>query len=283
MTAPLRRPASAGRGAPAVGVVFGSGGARGFAHLGAMRALRELGLEPALVVGTSIGSIAAAAWATGSVDAVEKGAATMNLLESSRMFVDFSLHRSGFTDGRGVMDRLRAWIPDLPIERLRTPFAAVATDLASWREVVLDAGSLHAAVRASISIPGVFTPVRRGDAWLVDGGLANPLPVSVARAMGAERVLAIDVNLGRPAASAASPAAGEEAAAPHLLSVLTRSLRVGENAIERERLRREAPDLLLSPPVGDRSTLDFRACEEPARLGYECAMARASDLRALFS
>lgn len=279
-----------------VAIAFGSGGARGLAHLGVLKALEELGLEPDLVVGTSIGSIAAAAYATGTVQRVSEAFTAMNVLETSRMFIDLGIPRSGLIEGRHVMEKLRAWIPDVDIRRLRIPFAAVAMDLDTQAEAVLDSGAILDAVRASISIPGVFTPVRRGDAWLVDGGLVNPLPVSVARAMGASRVLAIDINLTDGAPSADESAADAEAGptvfdrlrnavtggAPFIVDVLTRSLRAGENAIERERLHREPPDLLLSPAVGHVPTLDFRRAAALIDIGYQCAMRQAEALQTLF-
>ena len=283
---------------PVVAAVFGSGGARGLAHLGVIQALDELGLEPAIVVGTSIGSIAAAAYVTGTVQRIRDDFLTMNFLQTSRMFFDFAIPRSGLTDGRRVMEKLREWIPDLDIGRLRIPFAAVAMDLETQGEAVLDSGAILDAVRASISIPGVFSPVRRDDAWLVDGGLVNPLPVSVARNKGATRILAVDINLtaGTPFPEEPPPPEEDSATsraltklrkavrgdAPFISDVLTRSLRAGENAIERERLLNDAPDLLLSPPVGHVNTLDFRSPEVSIRAGYDCAMAQADAIRALF-
>lgn len=283
---------------PAVAVVFGSGGARGLAHLGVIQALDELGLEPAIVVGTSIGAIAAAAYATGTAQQVRDDFLAMNLLQTSRMFFDLGIPRSGLTEGKHVMEKLREWIPDLDIGRLRIPFAAVAMDLATQGEAVLDTGRILDAVRASISIPGVFSPVPRDGLWLVDGGLVDPLPVSVARDKGAARVLAVDINLtaGAPPAEE-KPEAPESASAramaklrravrgnaPFIVDVLVQSLRAGENAIERERLLNDAPDLLLSPPVGHIGTLDFRNPETVVRAGYDCAMAQADALRELFS
>lgn len=284
---------------PAVAAVFGSGGARGLAHLGVIQALDELGLEPAIVVGTSIGAIAAAAYATGTTRQVRDDFLSMNLIQTSRMFFDLGIPRSGLTEGKHVMEKLRDWIPDLDIGRLRIPFAAVAMDLATQGEVVLDSGRILDAVRASISIPGVFSPVPRDGLWLVDGGLVNPLPVSVARGKGATRVLAVDINLaaGAPPAEEEKPAAPETASAramaklrravrgtaPFIVDVLAQSLRAGENAIERERLLNDAPDLLLSPPVGHIGTLDFRNPEAALQAGYDCAMAQADALRDLFS
>ncbi len=290
-SSPRTSPSSVGP----VGVAFGSGGARGLAHLGVLQALEELGLVPGVVAGTSIGAIAAAAYATGTVRTVRESFLAMGVLEVSRMFLDIGLPRSGLIDGHHVMEKLGTWIPDIDIGHLRIPFAAVATDIGTQSEVVLGSGSVLDAIRASISIPGVFTPVRHGDAWLVDGGLVDPLPVSVARGLGARRVLAVDINLtsGAEPAPDAGPSVGPTALdrlkkafagdAPFIGDVMTRALRAGENAIERERLAGDAPDFVLSPPVGHIPTLDFRNAETVLRAGYECAMGQADALRALWS
>ena len=263
-----------------VAVVFGSGGARGFAHLGVLQALEELGLTADIAVGTSIGSIAAAAYATGTVGTVREGASALGLVELTRMLLDPSLSTAGFLGGRRVMDRLNKWIPNVDIRVLRIPFAAVATDIAAMSETVLREGPILDAVRASISIPGVFRPVKTGDRWLVDGGLTNPLPVSVARDMGAARVLAVDINL--VSGDGASGGAAHDNGSPALFDVITRTFRMGENAIERERLLRDRPDLLLQPAVGHVATLDFRDADAVMAVGYEAAMARRGELLALF-
>ena len=261
-----------------VALVFGSGGARGLAHLGVLQALEELGLRADIAVGTSIGSIAAAAYVTGTVRAVREGASSLGLVELSRMLLDPALSTSGLLGGRKVMERLRSWIPDVDIQVLRLPFAAVATDIGAMAEVVLREGSILDAIRASISIPGIFRPAKVGGRWLVDGGLTNPLPVSVARDLGAARVLAIDINLRSGESGADSAADG----APALFDMLTRTFRMGENAIERERLLRDRPDVLLQPAVGQVATLDFRDADAAMRLGYEEAMARRDEIAALF-
>ena len=275
---------------PRVAVVFGSGGARGLAHLGVMEALEKLGLVPGIFVGTSIGSIAAAACATGSLGTLRSAFLSMGTLEISRMFLEPGIPGSGLIEGRHIMDHLRSWIPDVTIEGLHTTFAAVAMDIETCAEKVFTSGSILDAVRASISIPGIFTPCRCDAAWLVDGALVNPLPVSVARSLGAERVLAVDINLtngdAKAVLAADSPLSRVLRAvtrgAPTLIEVVLQTIRIGENAIERERLQRDPPDLLLSPPVGQVLSLDFRNPEATIEAGRACAMAHADELRALF-
>ncbi len=311
-----------------VAVVFGSGGARGWAHVGVLRALRELDFTPGLVVGASIGSVAAAVHASNNLAAVEQLALDMDWRKAAALFFEIGLPRSGLLEGRRIMELLRELIPARHIGDLAIRYAAVATDLRTQQEVVLSDGDLLEAIRASISIPGIFTPARHEGRWLVDGGLVNPLPVSVARGLGAAFVVAVDINLreGAPAPEAhpqpetarssrdklgalsrwisrmESDRDGEEAdetglrralenlfgmhdsprnATPTMLEVLTRSLRAGENAITRERLLREPPDVLIQPEVGHLGTLEFHRSAEAIRAGYTATLAQADALRAL--
>ncbi len=278
-------------------LVFGSGGARGISHLGVLKALEELGLKADIVVGTSIGSIVAAAYAAGTVDDLREKVLSMNWIQLASLFMNPSFRRSGLVGGAKIQDFLRDWIPAIDIGRLATPYAAVASDLNTQTDVVLTSGTLLDAVRASISIPGVFVPVLRGGRCLVDGGLTNPLPVSVARDLGAEKVVAVDINLGRPSDgpppnglagriarkigfSTSKPKSGKT---PNIVQILVESLRIGENAIQRERYNREPADLLLSPAVGDTGTLDFTTPEPVFLAGYDAAMASAPALRGLLS
>ena len=151
--------------------VFGGGGARGWAHVGVLRAFKDLGFKPDIVTGTSIGSIAAAVHATGTEDKVTELATKMDWKNASRLFLELSLKRGGIIEGKKVVELLKEVFGEVKIEDLPLPYAAVAVDLASAEEVVFTSGSLVDAIRASISIPGIFTPVARGDGFLVDGGL----------------------------------------------------------------------------------------------------------------
>lgn len=178
---------------PKIGLALGSGSARGLAHLGVIRAVEEAGVQVNYVAGTSIGALVGAVYASGSIDSLES---TFQKFDWKKMvsFFDVIFPKSGLIDGAKVRDLVRALVHTEVIELLPIPFCAVATDIQSGKEVVIRQGDLIEAVRASIAVPGIFTPVRSNGLLLVDGGLVNPVPVSVARAMGADIVIAVDLN-----------------------------------------------------------------------------------------
>jgi NTE family protein len=178
-----------------IGLALGSGSARGLAHVGVLRALEEAGIAVEVIAGTSIGALIGAVHAAGRLDSL---AATFRALDWPRMlsFFDVVLPKSGLIDGARIAAMVREHVPSATIEALSRPYAAVATDLATGEEVVIREGDVIEAVRASISVPGIFTPVRRDGRILVDGGLVNPVPVTAARALGADVVIAVDLNHG---------------------------------------------------------------------------------------
>ncbi|HTJ91776.1 MAG TPA: patatin-like phospholipase family protein [Pararobbsia sp.] len=175
-----------------LGLVLGGGAARGWAHIGAIRALEEAGIHPDVVCGTSIGALVGAVYANGDLDWLEDWVSRLTWQTVLRLLdIKFS---GGLLGGKKVLDVFARQFNERTITDLGKPFAAVATELDTGREVWLQEGSIVDAVRASIAIPGIFQPVYHDGVWLVDGGLANPVPVSVARAMRADCVIAIDLN-----------------------------------------------------------------------------------------
>ena len=176
-----------------IGLALGSGSARGWAHIGVIRALAEAGIEIKYVAGTSIGSLVGAAFALNKTDVLEDFARQLDWKQIVS-FMDVTFPRSGLIDGEKVTDFFRSHVQEINIEELSLPYCAVATELTTGREVVLNGGDLIDAIRASISVPGIFTPVKKNDGFLIDGGLVNPVPVSVVRNMGADYVIAIDLN-----------------------------------------------------------------------------------------
>ena len=176
---------------PLVALALGSGGSRGFAHVGVIKALEAVGIKPDIVAGSSSGAIVAALYASG-LSGVELERLAIEVNESA--LIDFSIFGQGWVRGEALQDFVNRTIGNLPIERLAKPFAVVATNAASGRMVVFNRGDTGLAVRASSSVPNLFVPpVIDGTAYL-DGGLTSPVPVSVARAMGADFVIAVDIT-----------------------------------------------------------------------------------------
>lgn len=176
-----------------IGLALGSGVARGFAHIGVLRGLEARGVQPDVITGTSIGALAGAAYAAGRLDAFEDWALSLSKRRFWR-YLDLRMGGGGLIGGNRLNDLLEQHLGDLLIEELKIPFAAIAADLVSGHEIWLRDGPLPAALRASYALPGVFPPVERDGRWLVDGAIVNPVPVSVARAMEARIVIAVNLN-----------------------------------------------------------------------------------------
>ena len=176
-----------------VGLALGSGSARGWSHIGVIRALAEAGIVIDYVAGTSIGALVGAVYASGKIDLLADAVhqfSRKHILSLS----DPVLPKSGLIDGVKIAEFIHKYVLDKPIERLPLPLAIIATDLNTGDEVVLRKGNIVEAIRASISLPGIFKPVRKDNYLLVDGGLVNPVPVRTVREMGADFVIAVDLN-----------------------------------------------------------------------------------------
>jgi NTE family protein len=289
-----------------VGLALGSGSARGWAHIGVIRALEQAGIRPDLVCGTSIGALVAAAYAAGELDRFEGWAIGLRIKDVIGL-MDVSLS-GGPLKGERLMDFFRRGFSDRPIEELTMPFAAVATSLHTGAEIWLRRGSTLDAVRASIALPGLFAPVRHEGSVLVDGGLVNPVPVSLARAMGADLVIAVDLGsdiLGRhlradPPPEAPAGAVGdwmrklqdrlgtlippqppEEPRMPSLLDVLASSINIMQVRIARSRMAGEPPDLLVAPRLAHFRLLDFQRAKEAIEEGRRAVERVAHNLGVL--
>ena len=176
-----------------IGLALGSGSARGWAHIGVLRGLQRHGIEPDIVTGTSIGALVGACYAAEKLDELESWVTSLGWRDVVSL-LDVKLN-GGLIEGRKVFQFFDQHMAGLTFEGLPKPFAAIATDLQSGREIWLQHGHLAEAVRASVSIPGLFTPYRaQSGRILVDGGLVNPVPVTLCRAMGADLVIAVNLN-----------------------------------------------------------------------------------------
>jgi NTE family protein len=296
---------------PILGVALGGGAARGWAHIGVLKALAEAGLEPDVVAGTSIGAVAGACHITGRLDALEEFACG---LTRRRLFgfLDFNFGGSGLITGQRLSDRLQRHLEHVMIEQLDRKFVAVATELGTGHEIWLNKGSLVDALRASYALPGIFRPVKINGRWLIDGALVNPIPVSVCRALGATVVVAVNLNgdaFGKSAVihdqeAFAEPLpqppedtnflTGNGRAAVHLLhrqlfgrgngapgisAVMMDAINITQDRIARSRLAGDPPDITVTPKVGDIGLFDFHRAGEAISLGVKAAEKQIEEIK----
>lgn len=285
---------------PRIGLALGSGGARGWAHIGVLSALAEHGVTPDLVAGCSIGAFVGAAIADGDLDQL---ADWVRVLDRQKLmsFLDVSF-RGGLIKGDKLIQFFSQQFVDRDFAQLPVPFACVATDLVTGREVWLREGNVARAVRASIALPGLFTPVEYNGTWLVDGGLVNPVPVSLCRAMGADIVIAVDLSLdpanridrpgspqsageGRPwwrlfsRNGAESASSAEGSSNPSLLEVVTSSINLMQVRIARSRLAGEPADVLISPRLNQMGLMDYYRADEAIEEGRRAVERSLAALR----
>ena len=178
---------------PRLGLALGSGSARGWAHIGILHALAERGFVPDVITGASVGALVGAASAAGRLADLDAWVRTLTQRDVWRL-VDTTFRGGGVMTGNRLMDAIAAHVGDAPIESLPVAFGAVATDLYTGEEVWLREGPYMAAVRASSGVPGLFSPTWHDGRWLIDGGVVNPVPVSLCRALGADVVIAVDLS-----------------------------------------------------------------------------------------
>lgn len=191
--------------APKVGIALGSGGARGWSHIGVLEVLEEAGVKISCVAGTSMGSLVGAIYAGGGLSTLRDLAEDFDWKQVLYYFSDVTFPRSGLIDGSKLAIFLSEHISIADISKLNIPFAAVATDVYTGKPYTFTQGNVLTAVRSSVSVPGMFTPISHGSRLLVDGGLVDPVPVRAARELGAEFVIAVDLNQGRVARSKPGP------------------------------------------------------------------------------
>jgi NTE family protein len=302
-----------GRARPArLGVVLGAGAARGWAHIGALQELDALGVRPEVIVGSSIGSLVGGCYAAGKLDMLEVFARS---LTKRRVFgfLDFSFTGGGLIGGERLRVKLEAELGGIRIEDLPIRFAGVATEIGGGHEIWLRRGPLAEAIRASYALPGVFEPVKVEGRWLFDGAIVNPVPVSVARALGAERVIAFNISseivgrgtaiqdpFGRPEPppvvdepandssggvitrwwrGGASRAPMEtDAPVPGLMTVMVNAFDILQDRIMRSRLAGDPPDALVQLKVGKIGMFEFHRADELIALGREAVRRAATEI-----
>ena len=296
---------------PRLGLALGSGSARGWAHIGILRALEERGLRPDVVTGASVGALVGAACAAGRLADLEEWVCELTQRDVWRL-VDTTFRSGGVMTGNRLMEAIAAHIGDAPIETLPMRFGAVATDLYTGEEIWLREGPFMTAVRASSGLPGLFSPTWHEGRWLIDGGVVNPVPVSLCRALGADVVIAVDlrrsvtqVAMRVREESARNNAAPEQEAStegtailqkwtglvdglvetfrsrrsePGLFEVMTSAVNIMQDRITRSRLAIDPADLVLRPDLTRFQLMDFHRGREAIDIGRALVDEVASQL-----
>jgi NTE family protein len=282
-------------------LALGGGAARGWAHIGVLRALDEAGIAVDMIAGTSIGALVGGCYLAGKLDELEEFARS---LTKRRMFglLDLNLRGSGLFGGMKLTARMHEHLEGVTFDDLGRPFVAVASEIRTGHEIWLSSGSLITAMRASYALPGVFEPVVCNKRVLVDGALVNPVPVSVCRAYEQQLVVAVNLHydlFGRAAVikhSADLPdddehlpegqktplvvekGPREKEARMGITGVMVEAFNIIQDRISRARLAGDPPDLSLQPKLGHIGLTEFHRADEAIRLGYEATQAQLSEL-----
>lgn len=281
-----------------IGLALGSGSSRGWAHIGIIRSLAELGIVPTIICGTSIGSLVGASYISNNIHKLEDWACSLTKFEAAKFF-DINASLNGFVDIERFHQFLNEYVASdtALIEDCSKLFAAVATDLDSGMEVWLTKGRLIEAVWASISLPGLFPAIKNNNRWLVDGGLVNPVPVSVCRALGADIVIAVNLNgdiVGKHRKPIKTDFKRDDSVAgkitdfvreysgslfqnskidhqpPGLFDAIAGSINITQDRITRSRLAGDPPDIMLSPKLSHIGLLEAYRAREAISEGEKC-------------
>ena len=263
-----------------IGLALGSGAARGIAHIGVIKALREEGIPIDMIAGTSMGAIVGASYAIdGEISLLEEIAITSNLRKLTGLLdPKFTFFASGILSGGRVEKWLKTIIGDRDFKDLSLPFAAVATDLTTGNEVVFREGSLVQAVRASISIPAIFSPVYYMGSYLVDGGTTNPVPANVVKSMGSTFTIAVNV-LNDPRQCKYIGIRGDKKSLkpPRLINTLIQSFYIMEYEIIRSSILKA--DVIIEPDVTQIEVYEFHRGQEAIEAGYKAAKAVIPEIK----
>ena len=297
------KPLQGKRGRPSIGLVLGSGAARGFAHIGVIHALAAQGIIPDIVVGTSIGALVGGCYANNQLDELESWARSLTLRRIIG-YLDVRIGSSGLIGGSRLARRLVDAMGPTVIEDLPTRFAAIATEVGTGHEIWLTRGSLSLAMRASYALPGLFPPIRLGGRWLMDGALVNPVPVTAARAFGARVVIAVNLDADRFARGATIASHGSDVsdeppdlgpaparknffglrgmfgaeralkrqifagdARPGFSTVMIEAFNIMQDRLTRMRLAGDPPDVHITPHIGHIGWLEFHRAAEAIAVG----------------
>ncbi|HEX7008164.1 MAG TPA: patatin-like phospholipase family protein [Alphaproteobacteria bacterium] len=282
-----------------IGLALGSGAARGWAHIGVLRALARAGIKPDIIAGTSMGALVGGVELCGHLDTLSEWSMSLN---RKRIFgyLDLGIASGGLLGGKPLVELMTEHIGDQRIEDLPVRFVAVVTDLVTGHEVWLRRGPIVESIHAAIALPGLFAPVNLGGRWYVDGALVNPVPVSVCRAYGAQLVIAVNLNadpvgrtrimgtpisraigfdpldeLGRNHVSVLGTVwqhiLRREPNTPSVFGVMANSFSILQDRITRSRLAGDPPDVMIGPKVGHVGLLEFDRAAEVIAEGERAA------------
>jgi NTE family protein len=292
-----------------IGLALGSGAARGWAHIGVINALRDAGIEPDIIAGTSVGALVGGCYVADKLDELEIFARELTRRKVFG-YMDFNLSGSGLINGQRLSDRLQKSLETRSIESFKRPFTAVATEIGSGHEVWLSKGSLVDAMRASYAMPGIFKPVSINNRWLFDGALVNPIPVTVCRALGARYVIAVNLNAdsfgrGTVVANGHSEVDDDEPASvlpavttggrsmrkllqrqlfgpgddvPGISTVMVDAFNIVQDRIARSRLAGDPPDAMINPRLADIGLFDFHRADEAIEQGMLATRREVEDI-----
>jgi NTE family protein len=294
---------------PAIGLALGSGLARGFAHIGVLKALRRHNIEPRIVAGTSIGALVGGCYLAGKLDDLEEWALTLNRRKVFG-FLDFRVRSPGLIGGTKILSMLEQHFGNMVIEDLTHPFVAVASDLATGHEVWLREGNIVNAMRASFALPGVFPPIEIDNRYLVDGALINPVPVSACLAMGSRMTIAVDLNADmigkatKPGQKYQTVAGFDifssdvdqdqqklfnhglsqrifrrEQNAPSLFGVMVSALNIMQDRLTRSRLAGDPPDVHIRPQISHIGLMEFERAKEMIAEGQDSVERALPDIK----
>ncbi|QTF08317.1 patatin-like phospholipase RssA [Brenneria izadpanahii] len=286
-----------------VGLALSSGAAKGWAHIGVINALTELGIKIDVVAGCSVGALVGAAYATNRLDAMERWVTGFGYWDVIRQ-MDLSWQRGGLLRGDRVFNNVKNLLRTKQIEDCAIKYGVVATNLSTGRELWLTTGDLHQSIRASCSIPGLLSPVWFNGYWLVDGAVVNPVPISLARAMGADVVIAVDLqqdaSLNHHDLLSIKPTTPEPetasnwrrmirkrlargrrqsaAISPTAMEIMSTSIHILENRLKMTRMAGDPPDVLLQPSCPQIATLDFHRAQEAIEAGRQAVEKKRDEL-----
>ncbi len=248
---------------PVVGLALSSGAARGLAHIGVIMALQENNIPIDMIAGCSAGSIIGSLFACG-ISGKKIGDIAMNI--DRKLWLDITIPRKGFIKGEKVEELIRILTKNRKIEDLDIPFAAVAVDIKSGEKFVFREGSISKAVRASISVPGVFEPVYMEDKILVDGAVLDRVPASLLREMGCDTVIAVDVGFGMSPSSMT-----------HIIDIILHSIDIMSTQISKQSIIES--DILIEPPLHHINATKFHLVEECVEIGYNSTIEKMDEIK----